>query len=169
MVASPPGWGPVASGFLGGAPGLHRGSLPQRPDLPATRTRSAGKRDPARRLRRAEAQINGVRGGTKLPLALLSQRRLGWPRPREGRPGGLTTRSVPPAPLPRLGAAVSGPSRDHGFLAHPAPASKLPGWLRGSVLGPDPNTLALGTGPSKPFQKPLGRSRQQGGGVGLHN
>lgn len=97
-------------GVLRGSTGVTR-RLAASAAGPATRSPSAGKREPARWRRRAEAQRNGVRGGTKLPLALLSQRRLGWPRPGEGRPGGLTARSVPPAPLPHLRAAPGGPTR----------------------------------------------------------
>lgn len=110
MVATPPGWGTVVSGFSGGSTGVTL-QLAASDAGPAARSPSAGKGEPARWRRRAEARRNGVRGGTKLPLALLSQRRVGWPRPGEGRPGALTTRRRPPAPPPHLRAARAGPTR----------------------------------------------------------
>lgn len=66
--------------------------------------RSAGKRKPARWRRRARE--TGSAEGQKSPHALLSQRRRGWPRPGEGRVGGLLTRSKLPAPPPPAGASA---------------------------------------------------------------
>lgn len=94
MASTVPGEGTVVSGSSGrGRDGTALRSLGSRP---ASRTRSAGKRKPA--LWRRRARETGSAEGQNSPHALLSQRRRGWPRPGEGRGGGLLTRSEPQPP-----------------------------------------------------------------------
>ena len=164
MAPTLPGGGTVVSGssrrrFAGWAVG------------PAPRTLSAGKRKAARWRRRARE--TGSAEGQNSPHALLSQRRRGWPRPGEGRVGGLLTRSDLPAPPPAPGApAVPAHVGRWDCASWPRGALLASGQPRGGNLrdpaGPRrPNTLALWIDPPLNLFRGQKRAPDRGAGWGV--